>query len=669
MTLPVATLDFETRSYADLKKVGAWAYAEDFTTDVICCAWGIDREPIQTWWPGKHKNNDMPNDLLAHIVTGGLVEAHNVSFEKAIWKHVMVRYGWPEIPAEQWRDTMAVAAYYALPLALDRLAYALGFQGKDPDGARLITKYSKLYLKTAKEIIPLEDFEKFVAYCVKDVQIEQSISDYLGDLPARELPLWLLDQEINERGLYLDRAGIDRAAALVDRVAGELSAEYYSLTGVNPTQRDASMVWFGAHGFPLENMRADYLEELLENIPQGAVRRAIEIRLEINKASTKKLDAMARQVNFDGRARFQTRYHGAQTGRTAGTGFQPLNLNRGFSDMDPDQLVADIMLDDPAWLTALYGNAMDAVAKASRYWIMADRGNKIVSGDFVSIEAVVLACLADEQWKIDAFTAGVKIYEHMADKIYNLPPGTVTKATHPMERQDGKIGELAFGYQGALGAWLKFDDSGRHTDEAILRICRAWRDEHPATVAFWWNLENAALNALRAPGTRQDVGAIVCQTVDEWLSMRLPGNKCIWYYRPEIRVGLPHWHQPAYDPVTGEPNDHAAGSCDCRPVPKLTYMANKEGQWKRVYTYGGKLAENATQATAREILAHASLRVEAAGYPIILTVYDEIVTEPEIGFGSAEELAAIMSDGPTWAHGWPIRVEAWESGPGGRYRK
>lgn len=668
------TLDFETRSKADLGKVGTWAYSEHPSTEIICAAWGVGTEPIRTWIMG----NPPPLDLFTLIRSPALIEAHNVAFEKSIWANVAVkRLGWPRIGAEQWRDTMAVAAYYGLPQALHRLAHALGFEGKDPEGGRLITRYSKLYLPTSKIDIPASDLHKFVAYCVKDVAIEQSVSDMLGDLPERELPIWFLDQEMNERGIGLDITGIYKASEIVDQRADELTREYQALTGVSPTQRDKSLEWFLEHGCPLENMQADYLEEVLDDLPSGPVRQAVTIRLAINKASTKKLDAMARNAGLDGRARFQTRYHGAATGRNTGVGLQPLNLNRGFPDMEPEQLVADVMHGDAAFLDALYGNAMDAVAKASRYWIKAAPGHKIVAGDFASVEAIVLACLAGEEWKVNAFASGVKIYEAMADKIYRLPPGTVTKATHPLERQDGKTGELAFGYQGALGAWLKFDDSGRHTDEAIVGFCKAWRMAHPMTVDFWGELELSALEAMRHPKELHRVanGLIAFQIVDErdgsgdglfWLTMILPNGKRLWYYRPEIRVGMPHWHQPAYDAETGEPNEHAAKTCDCRPVPKLTYMATKEGQWKRVFTYGGKLTENAVQATSRELLCHAALRAQAAGYPVILTVYDEIVTEPPLDFGSASGLVELMEDMPQWATGWPIRAVAWE---GDRYRK
>ena len=681
------TLDCETKSFADLKKVGTEAYAMDPTTDVICICWGIDDEDIQEWWPGKYSDDLMPLGLYTALFDPGHeheIEAHYASFELFIFRYVMVRkYGWREPHIDQWRDTMAVACYYALPAALDRLANALGLEGKDPEGARLITKYSKLYLKTAKSTISPQDFAKFVNYCAHDVRMEQSISDYLGDLPERELLIYQLYLRVSMRGLHLDQEGIDNATAIVEQRAEILTAEFRKLTGLNPTQREKLLVWFHNQGLPLENMQAAYLEEILEDaegagtIPSGPTRRALEIRLAINKASTKKLNAMSRQRGTGGRARFQTRYHGAVTGRETGSGFQPLNLNRGFDGMDPAQLTRDISYRDAAYLDALYGNATDAVAKASRYWIQAQPGNKILAGDYASVEAVLLACLAGEQWKIDAFARGEKIYEIMGDKIHGLAPGTVTKETHPQERQDGKTGELAFGYQGALGAWLKFDNSSRHTDERIIDICKSWRAEHPKTVTLWYELGDAALEAVRQP---QDTVAlsnspISFEVVDEWLTMILPNGKRLWYFKPELRLKMPQWHKP----LTEE--DCANGVCACEPRQSLSYMAQKEGQWKRVFTYGGKLTENAVQATSRELLEAAKLRLSAVYDPplqasgflredessIILTVYDEIVAEVPQDFSCKDEFRDIMLASPgEWADTWPIDASVWE---GDRYKK
>jgi DNA polymerase len=673
------TFDFETKSYADLKKVGAWAYSEDPTTEVICCAWAIDDGEIETWWPGKdtdytdpmlltpgsinYCSPEMPHSLQAALQSGHEVEAHNVGFERSIWMNIMqTRYGWVLPYETQWRDTMAVACYYALPAALDRLSRVLGFEGKNADGGRLITKYSKLHLKTAKAEIPDEDFQKFVEYCVDDVALERAVSNELGDLPDREIPVFQLDQRVNLRGLHLDIEGIETASRVVEQRAATLTAEFNELTGFNPSQNAKVQAWFAGEGLMLDNLQKGYLEDVIEEgeLPSGRVRRALELRLSINKASTKKLDAMARNKGADGRARFQTRYHGAVTGRWTGSGFQPLNLKRGYGDMDPEQLVGDIKHGDAEWLDCLYGDAMEAVANASRYWIKADDGNRIIAGDFVSIEAVILACLAGEQWKVDAFRAGVKLYEHMADKIYGFPTGTVTKATHPAERFDGKTGELAFGYQGALGAWLKFDNSGRHTDERIIEICRAWRGEHPQTVALWRGLEQAAISAV-ANKISVTYGRITFETVDSWLSMILPDGKRIWYWEPELAAGRPVWCKP-------EVHDKCRdGECDHDEVLKLTYMAQKEGQWRRVNTYGGKLTENACQAVSRQILVPAMLRAEEAGYGIILSVYDEIVCEVPKDFGSIEEFTEIMSGPlPGWCSDWPVSVDAWE---GERYKK
>lgn len=662
--IPAITSDFETKSYADLKKVGAWSYSEDLTTEVICYCYQIDDQPICTWRPGLFENDECPADLRDAIEGGATFEAHNISFEIAIWRNIMVkRYGWPDLKHSQLRDSMAVACYYALPAALEALARALGFPGKDPDGGRLITKYSKLYLKTAKAVIPPEDLDKFVAYCQWDVQLEKAISDWLGDLPPRELECFLFDLDVNLRGLLLDQDGIDAATAVVEQRSAELTAEFRELTGLNPTQGEKLHDWFRKQGVALENLQAEYLQEILDDydLPSGPSRRAIEIRLRINKASTKKLDAMSRQRGSDGRARFQTRYHGAGTGRNTGAGFQPLNLSRGFEKLDPNQLVRDIGYRDPRWLDAIYGDAMDAVAKASRNFIMAAPGNKIMSGDFISIEAVILACLAGEEWKIEAFRNKAKIYELMADKIYNLPPGTVTKDTHPAERQDGKIGELAFGYQGALGAWLGFDTSGRHSDERIIQICKAWRSEHPETVSLWYGLEAAAIEATEFPGRITQYRQLGFEIVDEWLSMILPNGKRIWYFDPQLRATMPRWHQPLSKP------ECADGTCNCKAKPQLTYMAQKMGHWQRVSTYGGKLTENATQATSRELLKPVERAVASAGYHVILSVYDEIVAEVDKDFGSNDEFKNIMSSVKLdWAQGWPIGVDVWS---GERYRK
>ena len=672
-------IDFETKSYAELNKVGAWAYSEDPTTSVICLCYGIGNQPVKSWAPGEPD----PEDLFEAIEAGTPVEAHNVSFEISIWKNIMVpRFGWPEVPLEQWRDLMAVASYYALPAKLDKLGRVLGYGSKDSEGGRLISKYSKLHLKTAKPTIPPEDLAKFIAYCKRDVELEQAISDYLGDLPEEELQVFQLDLKIEMRGLTIDLEGVDAAIHVVDEYGKVLDKEFRTITGFAPTQRDKVMGWFADRGYPLDNLQAEYLEEVLkEGIEQedgsfivlrGEARKALELRLATAKASVKKLAKMRDQRSKDGTAKFQCRYHGAQTGRWTGTGFQPLNLNRGYDKKrtTPEDLVSAIKTRDWRWVKALYGNPIDAIAKASRHWITARRGHSIQAGDFVSIEAVVLACLAEERWKVEAFRQKKGIYELMACKIYNFDPSRADnpeafKEKFPAERQDGKTGELAFGYQGGLNAWLNFDSSGRHSDERIVEICKAWRAEHPEIVAFWKGIERAAIDCAMHKETTY-YRAIQFDIIDEWMAMTLPDGKKIWYRDPQLRQKMPPWHRP-YDNKFGPAKpDCAAGTCDCEPQAELTYMAMKTGQWSRTSTYGGKLTENAVQATARQILKPAMLRLDDLGYPIVLSVYDEIVCEVPTGFGTVEEFEDIIREREGFFRNWPIDVDAWE---GDRYRK
>ncbi len=673
-------IDAETKSKADLFKVGAWAYSQHPSTDVICLSWGAEDEPTQTWWPGIteaeasfsnvglvtcSKGGLMPTRIYMAVCEGEDIEAHNVSFEYSIWWNVLCKkYKWIEPHDHCWHDTMAVACYYSLPAKLANLLRALGMEGKNNEGNRLITKYSKLNLKTSSEVIPPEDFSLWVTYCEEDVEREKDVSRFLGQLPKEEHEVFLLDLLINSRGLLLDLEGIEAAAEIVDQRSKELNARFREITGLNVGQVSKLLRWFKYRGLELENMQKDYIAEVIEKLGQGELREALEIRLKASKASTKKLDAMLRQRDKKGRARFQFRYHGANTGRHTGSGFQPLNLVRSFEDVPPEELIKAIMHKDAKFLDLLYGDAMNAVSKASRHFIQAPPGSKIIAGDFVSIEAVILACLAREQWKIDAFARGEKIYELMGDKIYRLPAGTVTKETHPQERFDGKTGELAFGYQGALNAWLNFDSSGRHTDERIIEICKAWRAEHPSIVAFWADLEDAAKDAMMHPDEGiQWAGdsPIGFEMVEYWLTMVLPNGKRLWYWNPEIRPGRPHWHKPLTEEACM--ND----ICNCGYTNQISYMSQKSGQWKRVFTYGGKFSENATQATSREALVPAMKRVEAAGYIIILPVYDEIVCEVPEDFGSAEELVELMEVSPgTWAADWPITADAWE---GARYKK
>lgn len=663
------TIDFETKSYCDLPKCGAWVYSEDPTTDIICVCWAVDDGPIEEWWPGKFEIPGIPRTLWEALSDGHEVEAHNYTFEYSIWHNIMVkRYGWPPIALELWNDTAIVAAYYALPTSLAKLAAALDMGSKNAAGGRLISKYSKLNLKTAKEEIPDDDFDLFVEYCRDDVELERALSIWLGPLPDGEKLVFEMDKRINTLGMKIDDESIRIALKVVEDKQEEIKKEFHNITGRNPTQHTEVKKWFARQGLELDNLQEKYLSRTLKRIKPWIpphISRALWLRLEGNKSSTKKLKAMLRNQGEDGRARYQSKYHGAVTGRWTGTGFQPLNLSRGYDDVEPEQLVADIRRGSASHLDRVYGNAIEAVGKASRHWIQAAPGHRLISGDFSSIEAVGLACMAGEEWKVQLFREGAEIYMRTAEKVYGLPPGTITEKSDP-RRQDGKTCELAFGYQGALKAWKKFDDTGRHSDEKILEFNRGWREDHPCTTEWWEDLNDAAMMAMRT-GEKCDAGPISFEVVDAWLTMILPNGKRLWYFDADLRMKMPPWHQPNPDS-----EDFQAlcgdGDCDCKPRLALTYLSVKSGMFIRVPTYGGKLAENAIQSACREILVPAMFRVEEAGYPILMNVYDQILCEVPNGHGSVEEFEQLMCafEPGSFYEDWPIGVEAWE---GGRFKK
>lgn len=674
------TLDDESRSWSDLTKTGAWAYSEHESTELICSCWAVDDGPVASWFNpdlGDILPDSSFDSLLQAIENGHNIEAHNAAFEYSMWHNIKVpRYGFPVVPPERWRDTMAAACYYAMPAALGPLCKALGLKGKNPEGDRLITKYSKLYLKTVKTVIPPEDQFRWLQYCGEDVEQEREVGHLLGDLPDEELDIFLRDFRINIRGLALDAHGIALAQIIVEERAAELAEEFREITGVNPGQRDKIMDWVEDQGLQLPNLRADTIEELLDEGRIGdeeideideELRRALEVRRAHGRASTKKLDAMQRQSGKDGRARFQTRYHGAVTGRQTGGGIQPLNLNKGWGDVEPEMLVQDIEFGNARWLDFKYGDAMEAVAKATRHWIVPEEGSRIVAGDFSSIEAVVNAALAGEEWKVQLFRDGGDPYCAFASKalgrmVRKKGDPLITQQDKDDRQKIGKPGELAFGYQGAVGAWRKFDRSRRYSDADIAVFVRSWRDLHPNIVEQWYGLEDAALEAVAFPGRVTGWrDQEMFERVDGWLTMILPDGKRIWYWAPQIRMGWPQWHQPDED------EDCAAGTCDCKKRPQLTYMTAKGKSWFRTSTYGGKVCENRVQAASRQILKPAEARLERAGYRQILGVYDETVFEMPFGRGSAEEVKELLEipAGP-WCEGWPVRAEVWE---GGRYKK
>lgn len=688
--------------------VGAPVYSEHPSTEVLSLAYNLkDGLGPRLWLPGMAP----PEDLFAYIADGGLIEAWNSAFEWHIWTNVCsTRLGWPVLPYWQLRDAMAKSRAWSLPGALGKAAQVTEVvDQKIDDGKRLLNKFSKPRNPTKNDarrrIRPEEDHEdaaKLYNYNLGDIKSESAVSAQIPDLSDDELELWLLDQCINFRGVSIDRKALASCKAIVEQATAKYTAELVQITG--GTVQGASEIqkltsWLGGAGVHMGSLDADHVAEALkrEDLPPGP-RRVLEIRQSLGAVSVKKLFAIDRRVSQDGRLRDLFAFCGAdRTGRFAGRGPQPQNLpNSGpqvvkcmdaingcgrhygphldncpwcgaltfFSEPAEwcIEAVEDALLviasNNLSYVEHYFGDAVAVVSGCLRGLFSAAEGCDLICSDYSAIEAVVLAALAGEEWRLDVFRTHGKIYEMSAAKITGIPfeefkrHKEETGDHHPMRKKVGKVAELASGYQGGYGAWLAFGADKHLEEQEITDAIKAWRKESPMIVKFWYGLEDAAVAAVRNPGQCYSYRGITYGVKDDVLYCQLLSGRKLSYHQPRLHPAVTPWGKQVF---------------------KLTYMGwntdYKKGPtgWMRLDTYGGKLAENVVQATARDILTYALKNVERAGYAVVLHVHDEIVSEVLSGTGSIEEFEEIMATLPEWCADWPIKADGgWR---GKRYRK
>ena len=658
-------IDFETRSIVDLKKTGVYVYAADMSTDVWCAAYAVDDEPVKLWVPGidvdqlpNGKMWDGPDEVRRAIEEGWTVVAHNANFERAIWRDVLAkRYGWPEPKLTQWRCTMAMALAMGLPGSLENAAAATGiaFQ-KDMDGHATMMRMARPRRprkgENPKGIYWFDDEDrkqKLYAYCKNDVEAERALEKKLVQLRPFEQKIWWLDQIINDRGVHVDVALCQAALKVVETAADWLDAEMAKITRgwVSACTNVGEITgWLRANGCPdVDSIAKSELDALLARHDiSPTVRRVLELRKEAAKASVAKIDALLRGKNDDNRARGLCQYHAASTGRWGGRRFQPHNVKRPDLE-DVDGAIAAVGTGDANYVQLVYDEPLAVVGDCLRGMVCAAPGRRLVAADFSNIEGRVQAWFGGEEWKLDAFRAfdagtGHDLYKIAYARSFGIRPENVDKP----QRQIGKVMELALGYAGGVGAFQKMavgygvQVSNDKADE--LKI--AWREAHPGIVAFWYDLERAAIRAVQNPGKPTYCRQIAFRTAGSFCWMRLPSGRAICYPYPQIVQRPTPW---------GEMK------------PCFSYMGvnSYTRKWERCEAHGGVLFNNVVQGTARDVMAEAMVRVERAGYPVILTVHDEIVCERRIGEGSLPEFQQLMTTVPEWATGLPVAAGGFES--------
>jgi DNA polymerase bacteriophage-type len=660
-------MDYETRSKADLKRVGQIEYARHASTQIMCVAWRLGtreelraqleaKTPAPCWSPfiaspyGEFKRA-MKDKTVIKV-------AQNAGFEQAISAHVLPRLvkGIPVNPPENWICTASLAAALALPRKLEGACRVLGLRvQKDMEGHKLTLKYAKPRKPTKNNSAvwhsKLSDLKRIMQYCATDVDAETELFLRAPELNEFERRVWVLDQKINQRGFAIDNELVECALKLIAEETQALDQETFRLTGgsVRSTrQRDAVLKFVRAQGVELEDARAKTVLDTLglANLDPQA-KRLLEIRQSLSKASTAKYVAFQLRKGPDLRVRDNLVYHAASTGRWGGAGVQPQNFPRPTMKVTAD-VIAAVKSGDLEWLRLLYGSPMNVLSNCLRSVIIASVGKELFCGDYNAIEARMLFWFAKHEAGMLAFREGRDLYREMAAYIYGKTVEEILKDS--IERFVGKGVILGCGYN--MG-WEKFQSSTQAqtgillSDEAAQRAVKAYRTKHAPVVQLWDNIERAAVCATENPGKRYTINYTSWWVKDKFLWCQLPSGRRLAYYGPCIRPKKTPWG---------------------KIVPQLHHWGvdPRTRQWVLGSTYGGKLVENVVQGASRDLMAGAMLNLEDAGYEVILSVHDEALGERNKGEGTVEEFLALKTNLPVWAKGAPVKAEGWS---GERYRK
>lgn len=676
-------IDFETRSEADIKKVGARLYAEHPSTEILCVAYtNPNCDNAVALLDELCGDCPMCNSLWTFADDEKVTfVAHNTGFERAVWEDLMVPLGFPPIPIERWKCTLAKCVAHGLPPALGQACAVLGLPTqKDDEGHKIMLKLSKPRRQTKKNTNKWweyddcpDDFEKLYSYCAQDVEAEMGLDKYLRDLSASETRIWQMDQRMNSRGVTIDIPAVEDALILIGEHDARTTREFSETVGCAPTQRTKVLEWVQNQGLSVTDLQGPTVEHAIATTPLGMLRDMLLLYGEANKTSLAKYPQMLARSNAQGIARENLAYHGAHTGRWAGRGIQFQNLPRPSVNI-PICIDAIRGLDYDCF-KFVYPDVSDALSSAIRGMVIPAPGHNLYVGDFASIEAIVLAWLAGQQNTLDAFAQGEDLYCLAASDIYAR---TITKA-NKAERQVGKTAVLALGYQGGIGAFANMctaygvdlgpigpaiwqsasHEEAEAAERGYLLYCKRtgyaeqvgkdeaftsdiikqrWRASNESIVQYWYDLERTAIEAV-------ETGAPVSCRGVRWfmhgvfLFCKLPSGRCLAF--PFSKV---------------EKTERGKKSMTVR----VMYM----GKWIRIGYYGGKWAENITQAVSRDIMCDAMVRIEEHGYALTLTVHDEIVAEHMQG--SVEEFSELMADRESWSADIPIKVECWT---GERYGK
>ena len=634
------SIDIETFSDIDLIKCGVYKYADSPVFEILLFAYSIDNGEIHII--DLASGNKLPEEIIAAIKSDTVIKtAFNAQFERVcLSKHLGIL-----LDPSSWYCTAVQAAELSLPSSLADVGAALGLERQKMTEGKDLIKYFCVPCKPTKSNgsrtrnMPWDAPEKwtlFKEYCKRDVDVERQIAKKLDMYPISESEhrLYVLDQNINDRGVLVDLELARQAVKLNSIQTAVATEQAYTLTGLeNPNSVAQLKAWLTENGVEIESLSKKAVAALADET-DGDIQEMLHLRLLMSKTSVKKYEAVMRSVCKDNRVRGMMRFCGAsRTGRWSGQILQVQNLPQNHL---PDLTLArDIVKDgDFEMLDMTFGNVPNVLSELIRTVLIPKQNHRFIVADFSAIEARVLSWLAGEQWRLDTFRNGGDIYCASASQMFHVP--VEKHGVNGHLRQKGKISELACGYGGSVGALKNMGavEMGVPEDE-LQGLINDWRNANPHIVKLWTEVGNAAMKAIKEK-TIVSLGMLVFMYERGILFIRLPSGRRLSYIKP--RIGT---------------NRFGGDS--------ITYMGvGTSKKWERLETFGGKLVENIVQAIARDLLASAMINVANSGYDIVFHVHDEIIAEAPDGQGSVDEMCKLMSINPDWADGIPLSADGYE---------
>ena len=636
------SIDIETYSGASLKDAGVYKYVEDPDFEILLFAYSFDGGEVKVI---DFKSEEIfPLNYILNALTSPnvLKTAHNANFEITC----ISKYFGIELDPAQWQCTMVLAAIVGLPLSLGEVSKVLNLEEqKDTKGKALLNYFSKPCKPTKANgertrNLPQHAPEKWaelIEYCRQDVVTEMAVKDKLSfvKVTEKEKALWVLDQQINDRGVGVEMQLVENAIKLDDINRTRLVDEASELTGLdNPNSVAQIKQWLQdmMECDEIKSLNKEAVNKLIKSNEDPNIHNLLKLRQEMGKTSVKKYAKIQGSVCENGRVKGLLQYYGAnRTGRWAGRIVQMHNLPQNhLKDLDSARnLLMDGDLDT---LTLCYGSLPMVLSELIRTAFIAKKNHTFAVADFSAIEARVIAWLANEKWRLEVFNTHGKIYEASASQMFHVPLESITKESP--ERGKGKVAELALGFGGGVGAIERMDTAKAIPAEDRQGIVDLWRKTSPNIVKLWRTMQWAAIKAVKENVIVSIDKGIKFIGAKSMLFVELPSGRRLAYVRPRI--------------IDGKYGDALQ-----------FFGTNQETKkWGLVDTYGAKLAENLTQAIARDCLAETLLRLDACGYEVCLHVHDEVIVEVPID--KAEEqlknICEIMGTEIIWAKGLPLNA-------------